>query len=118
MGLEVNKVKYKSEWSLTRLKDVCNRISDGTHFTPKYVKEGIAFISVKDVYEGRVHFDKCKYITSEDHAQLIKRCHPKKDDVFITKSGTIARMPLVPAKPLFSLFVTVALIKNICLHTK
>jgi type I restriction enzyme S subunit len=112
MGLEINKVKYNSAWPLIRLKEACHRISDGTHFTPQYVKSGIPFISVKDIYHGIVHFEKCKYITVEAHKELIKRCHPEKDDILITKSGTIGRMALVPEKPEFSLFVSVALIKN------
>lgn len=112
MGLEINKVKYKSDWPLVRLKEISNRISDGTHFTPAYVKDGIPFISVKDIYNDAVHFDNCKYITSEAHKELVKRCHPEKDDILITKSGTIGRMALVPDKPEFSLFVSVALIKN------
>lgn len=112
MGLEVNKVKYKPEWSLVRLKEVCNRISDGTHFTPTYLNDGIPFISVKDIYDDKVHFNKCKYISKEVHEELIKRCNPEKDDILITKSGTIGRMALVPEKPEFSLFVSVALIKN------
>jgi type I restriction enzyme, S subunit len=112
MGLEVNKVKYNSEWPLVRLKEICYRISDGTHFTPAYVKSGIPFISVKDIYNDIVHFDKCKYITKDAHQELIRRCQPEKDDILITKSGTIGRMALVPPKPEFSLFVSVALIKN------
>jgi type I restriction enzyme S subunit len=112
MGLEINKVKYKTDWPLVRLKELCNRISDGTHFTPDYVNEGVPFISVKDIYADTVHFNKCKYITPEAHKELIKRCHPEKDDILITKSGTIGRMALVPDKPEFSLFVSVALIKN------
>ena len=112
MGSEINKVKYKTDWSLVRLEEICNRIGDGTHFTPNYVKEGVPFISVKDIYADTVHFNKCKYITLEAHKKLIKRCHPEKDDILITKSGTIGRMALVPDKPEFSLFVSVALIKN------
>lgn len=112
MGLEINRVKYKDLWPKVRLKDVCNRISDGTHFTPTYVREGVPFISVKDIYGNKVHFDKCKYIDDTAHKELIKRCHPEKDDILITKSGTIGRMALVPEKPEFSLFVSVALIKN------
>jgi hypothetical protein len=29
-------------------KEVCNKINDGTHFTPKYVDYGKKFISVKE----------------------------------------------------------------------
>ena len=112
MGLETNKVTYKKSWELVRLKELCARISDGTHFTPEYINEGIPFISVKDIYDEKVHFQKCKYISKEAHQELIKRCYPEKDDVLITKSGTIGRMALVPDKPEFSLFVSVALLKN------
>lgn len=112
MGLETNKVNYKESWNLIRLKELCSRISDGTHFTPEYVNEGIPFISVKDIYDEKVNFNKCKFITIEAHQELIKRCFPEKDDVLITKSGTIGRMALVPEKPEFSLFVSVALLKN------
>ena len=113
MGLETNKVKYKNAWELVKLNELCTRISDGVHFKPEYVSEGIPFISVKDVYGNKVHFDNCKYISIEAHKELIKRCYPEKDDILITKSGTIGRMALVPEKPEFSLFVSVALIKNI-----
>jgi type I restriction enzyme, S subunit len=112
MGLEVNRVKYNESWKQVRLKEVCNRISDGTHFTPQYVTEGVPFISVKDINNNKVDFSKCKYITEETHQELIKRCYPEKDDILITKSGTIGRMALVPEQPSFSLFVSVALIKN------
>jgi type I restriction enzyme S subunit len=112
MGLETNKVTYKKSWELVILNELCTRISDGVHFKPVYVDKGIPFISVKDVFNDKVHFDKCKYITLEAHNELIRRCFPEKDDVLITKSGTIGRMALVPEKPDFSLFVSVALIKN------
>lgn len=112
MGLEVNRVKYNKSWPLVRLKELCSRISDGTHFTPTYVPNGVPFISVKDIYNDKVHFDKCKYIDKSAHEELIKRCYPEKDDILITKSGTIGRMALVPERPQFSLFVSVALVKN------
>ena len=113
MGLETNKVKYKESWELVKLSELCTRISDGVHFKPEYLDEGIPFISVKDIYNDNINFDNCKYISIDTHKELIKRCYPEKDDVLITKSGTIGRMALVPEKPEFSLFVSVALIKNI-----
>jgi type I restriction enzyme S subunit len=112
MGLEINKVKYKDSWRLVRLKELCDKITDGTHFTPKYIEKGIPFISVKDIFNEKVHFENCKYISVETHQELIKRCNPEKDDILITKSGTIGRMALVPDMSAFSLFVSVALIKN------
>jgi type I restriction enzyme S subunit len=100
-------------WCWTKMNDVTRKITDGTHFTPTYMADGIAFISVKDIYSGKIHFDKCKYITQDEHNQLIKRCYPEPLDVLITKSGTIGRIAVVKTDRPFSLFVSVALIKQL-----
>ncbi len=100
-------------WGWVRLGEICTHITDGTHHTPTYVQSGVPFLSVKDIYNMRVNFENCKFITHEEHQELIKRCNPEKDDVLITKSGTIGRLAIVPKDIDFSLFVSVALLKNI-----
>jgi len=112
MGLQTKKIKYAEHWGQIELNDLCYKITDGTHHTPTYLPSGIAFISVKDINDDKVDFSKCKYISKEQHKELIQRCHPEKNDLLVTKSGTIGRMAIVPEKPEFSLFVSVALLKN------
>lgn len=97
--------------TIVRLEDVTLKITDGTHHTPKYTKNGIHFISVKDIRDGKIDFSNTKFISEEEHKNLIKRCNPEYGDVLITKSGTIGRLAIVPKIPEFSLFVSVALIK-------
>ena len=94
-----------------KLDELSVKITDGTHFTPKYEEVGIPFISVKDIRNERIYFDNCKYVSKETHENLIKRCHPEFGDLLITKSGTIGRIAIVDTKIPFSLFVSVALIK-------
>ena len=98
-------------WSWALLNDLATKITDGTHHTPTYTDSGVAFISVKDVRDGKISFDKCRYISQEEHDQLIQRCHPEPGDVLVTKSGTIGRIAIVKTDRPFSLFVSVALIK-------
>lgn len=100
-----------SKTNLLCLKDITVKITDGTHKTPKYFNKGIPFLSVKDIYDRQLHFDNCKYISSDEHNILFKRCNPEKGDVLITKSGTIGRTAIVNISTPFSLFVSVALIK-------
>jgi type I restriction enzyme S subunit len=102
----------REDWIEVELGDLCFKITDGTHHTPTYTNKGVHFISVKDIYNGVVNFEKTKFISIEEHTELIKRCNPETDDLLITKSGTIGRMAIVPQKTEFSLFVSVALIKN------
>lgn len=106
---EINTSIPKS-WAYTHLNDLSNLITDGTHHTPEYTDSGVKFISVKDIYNEKVNFDNCKYISEDTHKNLIERCNPEKGDLLITKSGTIGRLAIVPDEK-FSLFVSVALVK-------
>jgi type I restriction enzyme S subunit len=99
-----------ASWLWCRLGDVAGHIVDGTHHTPTYVSDGVAFISAKDVKGGTLSFDKCKYITADEFAQLANRCRPKRGDVLITKSGSIGEVAVVDTDRVFTLFESVALV--------
>ncbi len=109
--MEDRLVELPKGWVEIRLEEVSEKITDGTHFTPTYMDKGIPFISVKDIFDGKISFDDCRYISDKEHQNLIKRCHPEYFDVLITKSGTIGRTAVVKTHTPFSLFVSVALIK-------
>ncbi len=99
-------------WSWATIQQLSTRVVDGTHHAPIYIPTGIPFISVKDIQGGKISFNNCKYISQEEHEQLIQRCHPEHADVVITKSGTIGRVAVIKTDRPFSLFVSVALIKT------
>jgi len=98
-------------WCWSRLGSILTKLSDGTHSTPKYVSEGVPFISVKDVSTGALSFEHCKYITPEEHKDLYSRCNPQFGDVLLTKVGTTGIPVIVDTDEEFSLFVSVALLK-------
>ena len=106
----MNKNEPIKIWEVKKLSEIADKITDGTHHTPTYPETGIPFISVKDIRGQKVYFDNCKYISADEHKELIKRCNPEEGDLLVTKSGTIGRLAIVP-KVDFSLFVSVALIK-------
>jgi type I restriction enzyme, S subunit len=89
-------------------------ISDGVHKKPHYASKGIPFITVKNLTSGPgISFDDLNYITREDHKEFIKRTHPQKGDILITKDGTIGVVRLIETDIEFSIFVSVALIKPV-----
>lgn len=98
-------------WRWVSLDSLSAKIVDGTHHTPTYVESGVPFISVKDIRNGVIDFSSTKFISTEEHVELCKRCRPQKGDLLITKSGTIGRTALINTEAEFSLFVSVALIK-------
>ncbi len=95
-------------WEWCRLGCILTKLTDGSHNTPKYVKDGIPFLSVKDISSGKLNFDNVKYITKEEHETLYKRCDPKRGDILITKVGTTGIPVIVNTDMPFSLFVSVA----------
>jgi type I restriction enzyme S subunit len=98
-------------WEWVRLGSLINKLTDGTHRTPKYAESGVSFLSVKDMSDGRLNFNNTKFITHEEHAELYKRCNPEFGDVLLTKVGTTGIPVLVDTDKEFSLFVSVALLK-------
>lgn len=98
-------------WCWCKLGDIVDKLTDGTHRTPKYVEKGIPFLSVKNLSSGKMDFENTKFITLEEHKELYARCNPEKGDMLLTKVGTTG-IPVINDSDIeFSLFVSVALIK-------
>lgn len=98
-------------WRSVRVEDVCNKVTDGAHHTPKYVLDGVPFLSVKDISKGKVDFSNTRFVNQETHNQLFKRCNPEYGDLLYTKVGTTGVAKVNDTKKEFSLFVSVALLK-------
>jgi len=107
---ELKEGELPEGWVLTTLQSLTTKIVDGAHHTPTYTKQGVPFISVKDIRNFEIDFSNTKFIDRSTHNELIKRCNPEVGDILITKSGTIGRLAIVPNAE-FSLFVSVALLK-------
>ncbi|MEX5151450.1 restriction endonuclease subunit S [Enterobacter cloacae] len=98
-------------WEWVRFGNIAFQITDGAHHTPTYMDQGIPFLSVKDMSSGSLDFSDTRYISPRQHQELIRRCHPKKGDLLLTKVGTTGIPILVDVDCEFSIFVSVALIK-------
>ena len=101
-----------TNWKWMRLGDLCLQITDGTHRTPSYKKEGIPFLSVKNISSGTFDLSDVKYISEEEHAELIKRCKPEKNDVLVCRIGTLGKAITIDIDAEFSIFVSLGLIKT------
>ncbi|WP_207719364.1 restriction endonuclease subunit S [Clostridium sp. cel8] len=100
-------------WEWVRLGEICSLITDGTHSTPNYVSKGVPFLSVKDISNGFIDFNHTRFITQQEHEELIKRCKPEYGDVLLTKVGTTGIAKVIDTKREFSIFVSLALLKII-----
>jgi type I restriction enzyme S subunit len=98
-------------WIDARLGDVCDKVTDGTHITPTYTREGVPFLSVKNLTKGFIDFSDTRFISIEEHQSLTKHCKPVAGDILYTKVGTTGVAQVVDVDEEFSIFVSVALLK-------
>lgn len=63
--------------------------------TPKYVSEGVPYITSKNVRDGSISFENVKYISKDDYELISKNRDIRKNDLLITMIGTIGEAALV-----------------------
>ena len=88
-----------------KLEEIAN-IYDGTHATPKYVNNGIPFISVENINNI---YGSTKYITSEAFSKY--KVKPQIDDVFMTRIGSIGTCAIFDKQEDIAYYVSLALIR-------
>ena len=97
------------DWGALELQELCTHIVDGTHFTPKYVPDGIPFYSVENVTAD--DFTDVKYISESEHNLLIRRCNPQRGDILLTRIGSLGDTKLIDWDVNASIYVSLALLK-------
>lgn len=101
----------QTSFPLVPLDQVCELITDGTHYTPTYADEGVIFLSAKNVTSGRVDWDQIKHIPESLHQELHKRVAPKLGDVLMAKNGTTGVAAIVDRDCTFDIYVSLALLR-------
>ena len=83
-------------WKEYKLKEICRKITDGSHSSPKAQSEGYPMFSVKDMLEYSFDYSKCKHISLEDFLSLKHNdCVPQKGDVLVAKDGSYLKQIFV-----------------------
>ena len=95
-----------------KLSDVCEKITDGTHQTPKYFDEGYIFLSSKNVTSRKIDWENVRYIDEAQHIQMHKRIAPRIGDVLLAKNGTTGVAAIVDKDIVFDIYVSLAWLRS------
>ena len=104
----------KKDYPIKSLIEVFDLIKDGTHSTPIYTtdkKNGVKFLSAKDVSKGIIDWENTKYIPTELHERLVKRIKPQLNDILLAKNGTTGICAKVNNEEIFDIYVSLALLR-------
>lgn len=81
-------------WVDEIMGNVCD-VRDGTHDSPKYVEEGVPFVTQKNIRKGGLSFEKTKFISESDHAKFYNRSNVTHGDILISMIGVNRGMACV-----------------------
>ena len=101
----------KEGWEEKKLEDI-TEVKDGTHDSPKYVTEGIPFVTQKNITINGFDLLNTKKITLEDHKKFYTRSNVEFGDIIIAMIGANRGMScIVDTREIFSI-KNVGLIKK------
>lgn len=98
-------------WKVMKLTEVCSKITDGTHLSPKWVDRGIPFIFVANVKDYSISFNVQKYIDETTYRDLWKSTPIEKGDILYTSVGSYGNPAIVRDDRKFMFQRHIALIK-------
>ena len=100
-----------SEWCWSKLY-YCLDVRDGTHDSPKYVKNGTPLITSKNLNkDGSLNDYDLKYVSDEDREKIDSRSKVELGDILFAMIGSIGNPVVINSTPDFCI-KNVALFKN------
>jgi len=100
-----------AHWNAIHVGRVCRKVSDGPHFSPNYVDEGVMFLSARNIAVDAWYLEDAKFVSEEDYREFCRRVVPEKGDVLYTKGGTTGIARVVDLDEKFQVWVHVAVLK-------
>ena len=100
-------------WQQSTIDEACLLVTDGTHYTPPDVGQGIPFLTVRDFSnDGHIDLFGCSHIT-EDEFEKAERGNsaPKPGDVLFSKDGTVGKVYVVDSRETFAVLSSLAILR-------
>ena len=77
------------------LRSVCDKVTDGTHQSPKWAESGIPFIFVSNVRNRKIDFETKKFVSEDEYKGLTKNAKIEAGDVLYTCVGSYGHTAVV-----------------------
>ncbi|MDM4019317.1 restriction endonuclease subunit S [Roseiconus lacunae] len=80
--------KLPEGWCWVAVEEISEWVKDGTHYPPKTTSEGIPFIGIRNVINGRIDWSTIdKWVAEETHAELTEKYPHRPGEVLYTAVG-------------------------------
>ena len=80
---------------MSKAKDYCARVFDGTHESPKPCKKGYRLLTSKNIMNGYLDKTDSYYISNEDYYAINKRSQVRQWDILFSMIGTVGNVCII-----------------------
>jgi type I restriction enzyme, S subunit len=81
--------RFPEGWPIVPIDDLCSRVTDGAHKSPRSIDAGVPMASVKDMRDWDFDLTGCRAIAQDDFDELARNdCKPLLGDILIAKDGS------------------------------
>ena len=102
-------------WKEQFLSELCERITDGSHFSPPSLDEGIPIATVANMGSRSIELNRCALISEKDFALLERNgCRPRAGDVLFSKDGSVGKVLVMQDSPRLVLLSSIAILTPKC----
>ncbi|MFT6910112.1 MAG: type I restriction enzyme S subunit, partial [Oleiphilaceae bacterium] len=98
-------------WEWSKCLDICMKITDGEHATPKRSDSGHYLLSARNVTNEGILLHDVDFVPTEEFVRIRKRCDPNIGDILISCSGSVGRVALVDRNDAYSMVRSAAMIR-------
>jgi type I restriction enzyme S subunit len=103
---------FSGEWEVRRLSEILRiPITDGPHLTPKFLPDGIPFLSVNNLVDNKLDLNGVRFISRRNHKEFSKKCKPARGDILFGKAASVGQVALVEIDIEFNIWSPLALIR-------
>ena len=91
------------DWTPVEASVFCDKVSDGTHDSPKKSEEGKLLITSKNIKNSLLDTTSAYLISQEDYIEVNRRSKVHKWDVILSMIGTVGEVCLIDRDPDFAI---------------
>ena len=92
-----------TNWQITKARNFCLSVRDGTHDSPKRVNNGKYLITSRHIIGNKIDLTNAYQISNSDYEEVNRRSKVDRWDVLLTMIGTVGEVCLVKDEPNFAI---------------
>ena len=82
-------------WEKPRLEDLCKKVIDCPHSTPRWTGSGVVCLRTSNLGKGEWNWADTRFVTEEDYTERTRRSEVRPNDIILSREGTVGVLALV-----------------------